>query len=217
MEELIADPFRAARLVLRLRQEGVTDDAVLKAMETIDRGAFVEGDKLKALAFEDCILPIPCGQIIPRPAVTGQLLQALDIRQPKEARILVVGAGAGYTAALAGQLGADVFGIERFNRLAEAARRRIVNLNIGNLAIRQGDGFLGWPERGPYDRILLTGLVDDVPDVLLEQLGKDGLLVAPMMRDERQMIARMDADRHTEWLSLSFPLPPLREGAALAL
>lgn len=217
MEELIADPFRAARLVLRLRQEGVTDDAVLKAMETIDRGAFVEGDKLKALAFEDCVLPIPCGQIIPRPAVTGQLLQALDIRKVREARILVIGAGSGYTAALAGQLAADVFGVERFNRLTDMARQRIVSLNIGNLAVRQGDGFRGWPERGPYDRILTTGLIEDVPAELLEQLGKDGRLIAPMMRGDRQMIARMDADRNTEWLPLSFALPPLKEGASLAL
>ena len=217
MEELIADPFRAARLVLRLRQEGVTDDAVLKAMETIDRGAFVDGTKLKALAFEDCVLPIPCGQIIPRPAVTGQLLQALNIRKLKEARALVIGAGSGYTAALAGQLCADVFGVERFNRLTDVARQKIISLNIGNLAVRQGDGYLGWPERGPYDRILVTGLVAEIPDVLLEQLGKDGLLVAPMMRGDRQMLARMDADRNTEWLPLSFPLPPLKEGASLAL
>ena len=80
-----------------------------------------------------------------------------------------------------------------------------------------GDGYLGWPERGPYDRILVTGLVAEIPDVLLEQLGKDGLLVAPMMRGDRQMLARMDADRNTEWLPLSFPLPPLKEGASLAL
>ena len=79
MEELTVDPFRAARLVLRLRQDGVTDDGVLRAMETVDRGAFVEAADLKALAFADCALPIPCGQVIPRPTVTGHLLQALDL------------------------------------------------------------------------------------------------------------------------------------------
>lgn len=217
MAELIADPFRAARLVLHLRQEGVTDDAVLKTMETIDRGAFVEGDALKALAFDDCILPIPCGQIIPRPSVTGQLLQALDIRKVREARILLIGMGSGYTAALAAQLGADVFAVERYDRLTEAARQRIVRLGLSNLAVRHGDGFLGWPERGPYDRILLTGQVDAVPDTLLGQLNKDGRLIAPMMRDDKQMIARMDSNRNTEWIGQTFPLPALMEGRSQVL
>ena len=217
MEELIADPFRAARLVLRLRQEGVTDDAVLKAMETIDRGAFVEGEELKKLAFDDCVLPIPCGQTIPRPAVTGQLLQAMGLGPSRLARILLVGMGSGYTAALAGQLGSDVFAVERYDRLTEAARQRIVRLGLGNVAVRHGDGMLGWAERGPYDRIVLTGQVDEVPDTLLSQLGKDGLLLAPMLHQGRQQIARMNADRKTEWIGLSFPLPPLAEGKSRVL
>lgn len=217
MEELTVDPFRAARLVLRLRQEGVTDNAVLKAMESIDRSAFVRSPALKKIAFEDCILPIPCGQIIPRPVVTGQLLQAMAIRQPGTARILLIGMGSGYTAALAGQLGADVFAVERYDRLTDAARQRIVELGLDNVAVRHGDGRLGWPERGPYDRILITALIDDVPDSLLGQLNPGGLLIAPMMAGDRQKIARMDAERNIEWLDLFSPLPPLSEGRSQAL
>jgi protein-L-isoaspartate(D-aspartate) O-methyltransferase len=217
MAELIADPFRAARLVLHLRQEGITDDAVLKAMETIDRGAFVDGPGLHKLAFEDCVLPIPCGQIVPRPAVTGQLLQALQIRQVREARILLVGVGSGYTAALAAQLGADVFAMDRYRRLCDAARRRMLDLGLGNVAVRHGDGLFGWPERGPYDRILLTGAIEDVPDALLQQLVKGGVLIAPIQTAGAQHLLRVGADGTQERLAIARPLPPLMDGASKAL
>jgi protein-L-isoaspartate(D-aspartate) O-methyltransferase len=217
MEELIVDPFRAARLVLRLRQEGVTDDGVLRAMETVDRGAFVDDPELKKLAFADCVLPIPCGQTIPRPAATGQLLQALGLGRQRDARILLIGVGSGYIAALASQLAADVFGVERYNRLTDHARQRIVRLGLDNLAVRHGDGLLGWAERGPYDRVLLTGLVDEVPQALFDQLASDGLVIAPMRQYGRQMIARIAKDGVTEWLGLAHELPPLVAGRSLAL
>ena len=174
MASLIADPFRAARLVLLLRQAGITDDGVLKAMETIDRGAFVD-PSLADLAFEDCILPIACGQIISSPTVTGQLLQALQLAPlTKEARILLVGAGSGYTAALAAQLGAHVYAIERYGRLTESLRQRIVELKLETIAVRHGDGLVGWAEQGPFDRILLTGAVEEVPGNLIRQLARGG-------------------------------------------
>ncbi|MEH6695861.1 MAG: methyltransferase domain-containing protein [Hyphomonas sp.] len=217
MAELIADPFRAARLVLHLRQEGITDDGVLKAMETIDRGAFIDGGSFDKLAFEDCILPIPCGQIIPRPAVTGQLLQALQIRQVREARILLIGMGSGYTAALAAQLGADVFAMDRYRRLCDAARMRMLDLGLGNVAVRHGDGLAGWPERGPYDRILLTGAVDEVPDVLLQQLARGGVLISPFNTPDGQVLLRMGADGAQERLAIAQPLAPLLEGRSRAL
>lgn len=140
MAGLIADPFRAARLVLQLRQEGVTDDRVLRAMETINRSAFVDDPALSKLAFEDALLPIPCGQIIPRPVTTGQLVQALQLKEGNSARVLLVGAGSGYTAALVAQLASDVFAIERYHVLTEAIRRRILDLGLSNLAVRCEDG-----------------------------------------------------------------------------
>ncbi|MCA8902980.1 MAG: protein-L-isoaspartate(D-aspartate) O-methyltransferase [Hyphomonas sp.] len=217
MAELIADPFRSARLVLLLRQEGVTDDGVLNAMETIDRTAFVDDPALAPLAFEDCTLPIPCGQTIPRPAVTAQLLQALQLKQGKEARVLLIGAGSGYTAGLLAQLASDVFAVERFHSLTEDVRRRIIDLGLSNLAVRCEDGLLGWPERGPYDRILLAGAVEEVPEVLLSQLGKGGLLVAPVAGPSGQAIACMHEDGRRESLPLTYPLPRLVEGRAQAL
>ena len=217
MAGLIADPFRAARLVLQLRQEGVTDDRVLRVMETIDRAAFVDDPALSQLAFEDALLPIPCGQIIPRPVTTGQLLQALQLKEGNSARVLVIGAGSGYTAALAAHLASDVFAVERYHVLTEAIRRRIVDLGLSNLAVRCEDGLLGWPERGPYDRILLAGAVEEVPETLLAQLGKGGLLVAPLATGDGQVLLRLHEDGQRERLGFRHALPLLREGRAQAL
>ena len=103
MADLIPDPLRAARLVLSLRRKGVTDDGVLTALETVDRGVFVAPHLAKMVA-EDCALPIPCGQSIPRPIVTAKLLRALQISPGKEERVLLIGSGSGYTAALLSQI-----------------------------------------------------------------------------------------------------------------
>ena len=217
MAGLIADPFRSARLVLHLRQEGVTDDGVLRAMETIDRAAFVDDPALSQLAFENAILPIPCGQIIPRPVTTGQLIQALQLVRGNESRVLLVGAGSGYTVALLAQLAADVFAVERFHTLTEAIRRRILELELSNLAVRCEDGLLGWPERGPYDRILLAGAVEEIPDTLLSQLGKGGMLVAPVVTGAGQVLMRLHENGERERLGFRHALPMLREGRSQAL
>ena len=212
MEDLITDPFRAARLVLRLRQEGVTDDGVLRAMETVDRGAFVDDPALKDLAFADCVVPIPCGQTIPRPAATGQLLQALGLGRERKARLLVIGMGSGYIAALAGQLAADVFGVERYNKLTDHARQRIVSLGLDNLAVRYGDGLLGWAERGPYDRVLITGLVDAIPQALFDQLKPGGRMVVPAgMADAQQLmvIDKNETERLKTWEVMPVRFSPL--------
>ena len=163
------------------------------------------------------MVPIPCGQTIPRPAATGQLLQALGLGRERKARLLVIGMGSGYIAALAGQLAADVFGVERYNKLTDHARQRIVSLGLDNLAVRYGDGLLGWAERGPYDRVLITGLVDAIPQALFDQLKPGGLVITPMQHEGRQQIARMARDGTTEWFSLSHELAPMVPGCSQAL
>jgi protein-L-isoaspartate(D-aspartate) O-methyltransferase len=217
MAGLIADPFRAARLVLHLRQEGVTDDGVLRAMETIDRAAFIDDPALTDLAFENALVPIPCGQIIPRPVTTGQLIQALQLEKGNKSRVLLVGAGSGYTAALLAQIASDVFAVERFNALTGEIRRRILDLELSNLAVRCGDGLLGWPERGPYDRILLAGAVEEIPEALRSQLAKGGLLVAPVVTPDGQVLMRLHENGERERLGFRHALPLLREGPAQAL
>lgn len=216
MAELIADPFRAARLVLHLRQEGIMDSDVLKAMETIDRSAFVDLS-LAHLAFEDCVLPIACGQIIPKPSVTGKLLQALQLETVKDARILVVGVGSGYMAALVAQLGAEVFAVERFRRLADTTRTRLLDLDVANVAVRHGDGLEGWADRGPYQRILLSGAIDEVPDALLQQLTPDGVMIAVMTAEVGSVLMRIDANGTAERVQVIESLPKLVAGKSRAL
>ena len=149
----------------------MTDDGVLTALETVDRGVFVAPHLSKMVA-EDCALPIPCGQSIPRPIVTAKLLRALQISPGKEERVLLIGSGSGYTAALLSQICRHVYGIERYERLVEQSRKRLEELAVENVTIRHGNGLAGMQEHGPYDRILLAGAVKTIPAVLIEQLAK---------------------------------------------
>ena len=189
MADLIPDPLRAARLVLSLRRQGITDDGVLTALETVDRSAFVSDD-LKAMVGEDCMLPIPCGQSIPRPIVTAKLLRALQIPPGKEARVLLIGSGSGYTAALLSQTCRHVYGIERYERLVEQSRTRLKELGVDNVTIRHGNGLVGLSQHGPFDRILLAGAIKTIPAALIEQLSKDGLLVTPIESSKGPQILR---------------------------
>lgn len=189
MADLIPDPLRAARLVLSLRRQGITDDGVLTALETVDRGAFVS-DNLKEIAAEDSALPIPCGQSIPRPVVTAKLLRALQIPPGKHARILLIGSGSGYTAALLSQICRHVYGVERYERLVEQSRERLKMLGVDNVSIRHGNGLSGLAQHGPFERILMMGAVKTIPAILIEQLDKDGLLVTPIETSKGPQILR---------------------------
>ncbi len=217
MADLIADPFRAARLVLSLRRQGITNDAVLAALETVDRGAFVQED-LADLGTEDCGIPIGCGQTIPRPVITARLLRALSPTPGKEDRVLVVGAGSGYTVALLSQICRHVFGVERYRALTEAAQARLTELKVENATIRLGDGLEGLSERGPFDRILLTGAVKTIPAILMEQLTKQGALVAALQNgDGQQVLRRIEADKTVSDEPMPDTLPLLTKGVSQSL
>lgn len=217
MGGLIADPFRAARLILALRQAGVTNSPVLKAMETIDRGSFIDED-LADLAFENVHVPLECGQTVPPGALIGQLLAAVKFTDTREGRTLIVGAGSGYACALAASLSAHVVAAERYRALADRARARLAELNVGNVDVYHADGLTGLSEFGPYDRIVLMGLVDEVPDRLVSALTRGGRMAAPMMRDEGDVIAVIDSGG-TELSAdpVLDGLVPLRPGVAKAL
>ncbi|MEO1660558.1 MAG: protein-L-isoaspartate O-methyltransferase [Pseudomonadota bacterium] len=189
MADLIPDPLHAARLILSLRRQGITDDGVLTALETVDRGAFVSAD-LRAMVGEDCALPIPCGQSIPRPVVTAKLLRALQVQPGKESRVLVIGSGSGYTTALLSQISRHVYGVERYERLVTQSRARLEELKVDNVTIRHGNGLIGLSQHGPFDRILLTGAIKTIPAVLIEQLTKDGCLVTPIETSDGPQILR---------------------------
>jgi protein-L-isoaspartate(D-aspartate) O-methyltransferase len=217
MADLIADPFRAARLVLSLRRQGITDDAVLTALETVDRGAFVAPD-LTGMATEDCALPIACGQSIARPIVTAKLLRALAVSPGKQSRILLVGSGSGYIAALLAQISRHVYGVERYARLADTSRVRLKDLKVENVTIKHGDGLVGLPEQGPFDRILLTGSIKTIPATLMDQLHKDGILVAALVQsDGSQVLRSITSKKLVTDEALPEPLAPLTAGVSLAL
>lgn len=189
MADLIPDPLRAARLILSLRRQGITDDGVLTALETVDRGVFV-AEHLRAMVAEDCALPIPCGQSLPRPVVTAMLLRALHIPPGKEARVMLIGSGSGYTAALLSQICRHVYGVERYERLVLQSRIRLEELGVDNVTIRHGNGLNGLSQHGPFDRVLLTGAVKTIPAVLMDQLAKDGRLVTPIETSKGPQILR---------------------------
>lgn len=217
MAGLIADPFRAARLLLHLRQEGVTDPRVLTAMETIDRAAFVDDPALAPLAFEDALLPIPCGQVILRPAATGHLLQALALPEDGSARVLLVGFGSGYSAALLASLSTEVCALDRYGQLVREGQTRLERLGIGNVTVRQEDGLMGWPEPRLFDRILLAGSVSEVPEAVLAQLAPGGRLAAVAARREGRVVLSLTAEGAASRTPFFQQVPALREGLAAVL
>jgi protein-L-isoaspartate(D-aspartate) O-methyltransferase len=217
MEGLSADPFRAARLLLHLRQEGVIDTAVLAAMEALDRSLFVEDGALAPLSFEDAVLPIPCGQVILRPAATGHLLQALAVPAGKSARVFVIGFGAGYLTALLAQLSAHVVAVDRFATLVREGRERFARLGISNVTIEQADGLDPSADFGPFDRIVLTGAVTDIPAGLIRSTLPEGRIAAPVVSDGRVEIVSLPGAGGRTATPFFQELPPLAAGLAAML
>lgn len=217
MAGLTTDPLRAARLLLHLRQQGVTDPRVLTAMETIDRAAFVDDPALAPLAFEDAVLPIPCGQVILRPAATGQLIQALALPKDGSAQVLLVGFGSGYAAALLASLSAEVCALDRYAGLVSEGAARLARLGIGNVTVRQQDGLLGWPGQRLFDRIVLAGAVYEVPEALRAQLAPCGRLAAMEASGHGRSLLSLTAEGKV-WRTAFFqPVPLLTEGVAAVL
>ena len=170
------DPRRIA-LLMALRKQGITDAKVLSAIETVPRQLFVEAP-FEHAAFDNTALPIACGQTISQPYVVAKSTEALALDD--KCRVLEIGTGSGYQAAVLSRLCRRVYSVERHRALHLAAERRFQALKIENIATRHGDGFAGWPEQAPFDRILFTAAVQKIPDVVLEQLKPGGVLVAPV-------------------------------------
>ncbi len=156
---------------------GIRDPAVLAAMRKVPREHFVAGDRAHR-AYDDTPLPIGEGQTISQPYIVAAMTEALRLR-PGD-RVLEIGTGSGYAAAVLALIVAEVYTIERLERLAESARRRLAELGFANVHVRHGDGSLGWPEHAPYDAIVVTAGGPDVPRSLLRQMAVDGRLVMPV-------------------------------------
>ncbi|MBS0647635.1 MAG: protein-L-isoaspartate(D-aspartate) O-methyltransferase [Verrucomicrobia bacterium] len=161
----------------QIKSRGVMDPAVLAAMRKIPREKFVLED-LVPEAYNDSPLPIEEGQTISQPYMVALMTQALELKPGS--RVLEVGAGSGYAAAVLGQIAAEVYSIEYFPKLAELAQSRLQELGYTNVHIKQGDGALGWKEHAPYQGISITAAATKIPSTLLEQLSIGGKLVMPL-------------------------------------
>jgi protein-L-isoaspartate(D-aspartate) O-methyltransferase len=181
------------RLVKRLRDNGIADERVLKAIAMTPRHEFVD-EALSSRAYEDTALPIGLGQTISQPWVVAKMTEAvLDGGTPE--KVLEVGTGSGYQAAVLSLLVSSVFTVERIEELLKLARRRFHKIGLNNIYTRYADGHLGWPSQAPFDGIVITAAASHVPMELIEQLKVGGLLVAPV---ERGSMQRLLAIRRTE-------------------
>jgi protein-L-isoaspartate(D-aspartate) O-methyltransferase len=180
---------KAARLILELREQGITDDRVLSAIERTPRELFVP-DTFRDRAYENVALPIGHGQTISQPFVVALMTQALELNERH--LVLEIGTGSGYQAAILARLARRVFTVERHRTMLKAAEERFKTLRLSNIIARFGDGTKGWPEQPSFDRIIITAAAATIPDSLLESLAEDGVLVAPVGEPRReQMLIRL--------------------------
>ena len=181
------------RLVQTLRQEGIKDERVLKAITQVPRHKFVD-EALSSRAYENTALPIGQSQTISQPWIVARMTEAiLDEGEPE--KVLEVGTGSGYQAAILSHLVATVFTVERIEELLKLARRRFHNLRLNNIYVRYADGHLGWPSQAPFDGIMVTAVAQNIPQELLQQLRVGGVLVLPVERNGQQ---RLITVRRTE-------------------
>jgi protein-L-isoaspartate(D-aspartate) O-methyltransferase len=163
--------------LLNLRRRGISDQAVLRAMDEVPRENFVELRDLPA-AYADHALPIACGQTISQPYVVAYMTEHLRL-QPQH-RVLEIGTGSGYQAAILSRLVREVVTVERYRKLAEVARQRLQTLGFTNVEVVVGDGLAGVPERAPFDRIIVTAAAEEIPQALLDQLAEGGVMMLPL-------------------------------------
>jgi len=176
------------RLIERLRGNDITDERVLNAIRTVPRHLFVD-EVLAARAYEDNALPIGHGQTISQPWVVAKMTQAL-LEQGQPRKVLEIGTGSGYQAAILAALGLEVFTVERIGELLRIARKRFRTLGL-HIRSKHDDGRIGWPELGPYDAIIVTAAAPALVDGLTAQLAVGGTLVAPVGGAGSQSLLRL--------------------------
>ena len=174
-----------AELIMTLRGMGVLDPAVLSAIEAVPRELFVPA-ALRQHAYENASLPIALDQTISQPYVVARMTEALQLTGRE--RVLEIGCGSGYQAAILTFLCRRVYSMERLKPLMVDAENKLRDLRISNISLRHGDGAMGWPEAAPFDRIILTCGSPKIPDILLRQLKIDGIMVAPEGADGAQQL-----------------------------
>ncbi|MEM6303591.1 MAG: protein-L-isoaspartate(D-aspartate) O-methyltransferase [Pseudomonadota bacterium] len=210
--EALSDAERKMQFLYALRSKGVTDARVLGAMEAVDRGPFIRG-LFASRAYEDMPLPIACGQTISQPSVVGLMTQALEV-SPRD-KVLEVGTGSGYQAAILSKLARRVYTIDRHRRLVHEARGIFEDMDLVNITAITADGSHGLTEQAPFDRIIVTAAAEDPPGPLLAQLREGGIMVLPVgQSDAVQHLIRVrktaDGLEYDEMRAVRFV--PLLEG-----
>ncbi|HEY6240633.1 MAG TPA: protein-L-isoaspartate(D-aspartate) O-methyltransferase [Burkholderiales bacterium] len=199
------------RMVARLREQGIRDESVLSAMAAVPRHIFIE-EALASRAYEDTALPIGFEQTISQPFVVARMLSALRGEKPLK-KVLEVGTGCGYQAALLARLATAVYSVERISELLEKARRNLRPLRLSNLRLVHGDGARGLPEAAPFDGIIVAAAAPRIPDALLQQLTPGGRMVVPVGSGDQALclIERTPAGLNEKWLD-AVRFVPLRGG-----
>ena len=175
--------------LLNLRRHGILDAAVLSALDEVPRERFVAGGQVD-FAYADQALPIACGQTISQPYVVAYMTERLEVGP--EHRVLEIGTGSGYQAAVLSRLAQSVVTIERYRTLAEAARTRLAALGFDNVEVIAGDGLLGAPDKAPFHRIIVTAAAEQVPQALVDQLEEGGIMVLPLgPHDGAQVVVKL--------------------------
>jgi len=200
-----------ARMVERLRKQGIRDEVVLTAIAEVPRHIFVE-EALASRAYEDVALPLGYGQTISSPYTVARMLELLRGGR-KIQRALEIGTGCGYQAAILSHLAQEVYTLERVVPLAIKARVRLRDLGINNVRVRQADGFAGFPDAAPFDSIIVAAAATHVPQALLEQLAVGGRMVLPMGAHEQHLrVVERNAQSYSESVLETVKFVPMRSG-----
>lgn len=173
------------RLVQRLREGGIESDRVLEVIGQVPRHIFLD-EALSHRAYEDTSLPIGHGQTLSQPYIVARMTELLLAHAPQ--RLLELGTGSGYQTAVLSQLFPEIYSVERIRPLQDRARDRLRQLNVRNVLLKHADGGMGWPERGPFDGIIVTAAPVEVPRELLDQLADGGVLIAPVGEENQVLV-----------------------------
>ena len=189
MTDIRAADVERMEFQLALRRRGISDQAVLRAMDEVPREHFVSTELVDS-AYADQALPIACGQTISQPYVVAYMTEQLEV-EPQH-HVLEVGTGSGYQAAVLSRLARDVVSVERYRTLADTARERLKTLGFTNVTIIAGDGFAGVPAQAPFDRIIVSAAAEEVPQALVAQLAEGGKMMLPLgPRDGTQHLVKL--------------------------
>lgn len=171
------DRLRKLMIKNQLQSRGIRDDAVLEVMRSVERHNFVP-ENYRDRAYSDGPLPIGHGQTISQPYIVAFMTEQLQVSS--QHKVLEIGTGSGYQAAILGELAKHVFTIEIIPELAEGAKNILNHLNYKNITVRTGDGYKGWPEEAPFERIMVTAAPTEIPQTLIDQLAPGGRMILPV-------------------------------------